>query len=118
MAAKGSPEERAALARAKARLDRLDYHPRPVRTAYTRILHVPWLFRAPWFRRFTGYESCEQIFIRLPLADVSDDLICHELCHVWQEQHGRLWMWLSYLTAGYRENPNELEARRAVELTR
>ena len=51
-------------------------------------------------------------------AILSDDLICHELCHVWQEQHGRLWMWLSYVTAGYRENPNEIEARRAVELTR
>ena len=118
MAARGSPEERAALARAKARLDRLDFHPRPVSTARTRIWHVPWLFRAPWFRRFGGYESCEQIFIKVPLAEVSDDLICHELCHVWQEQHGRLRMWLSYVRAGYRENPNELEARRAVELTR
>jgi len=27
-------------------------------------------------------------------------------------------MWLSYLTAGYRHNQNEIEARRAVELTR
>ena len=118
MAARGGPEERAALARAKARLDRLDFHPRPVRTARTRIWHAPWLFRLPWFRRFQGYESCEQIFIRRPLAEVSDDLICHELCHVWQEQHGRLRMWLSYVQAGYRENPNEVEARRAVELTR
>jgi len=118
MAERGGPEERAALARAKARLDRLDFHPRPVSTARTRIWHAPWLFRLPWFRRFQGYESCEQILIRRPLAEVPDDLICHELCHVWQEQHGRLWMWLSYLTAGYRENPNELEARRAVELTR
>ena len=83
-----------------------------------RILHVPWLFRAPWFRRFHGYESCEQIFIKHPLAEVSDDLICHELCHVWQEQNGRLRMWLSYVRRGYRENPNEVEARRAVALTR
>jgi hypothetical protein len=118
MAARGSREERAALARAKARLDGLDFHPRPVRTARTRIWHAPWLFRLPWFRRFQGYQSCEQIFVRDPLAAVSDDLICHELCHVWQEQHGRLRMWLSYLHAGYRENPNEIEARRAVSLTR
>ena len=90
MAARGSSEERAALARAKTRLDRLDFHPRPVSTARTRIWHAPWLFRAPWFRRFDGYESCEQIFIRTPLGEVSDDLICHELCHVWQEQHDRL----------------------------
>ena len=118
MAARGSGEERAALARAKARLDRLDFHPRPVSTARTRIWHAPWLFRLPWFRRFQGYESCEQIFISRPLAEVSDDLICHELCHVWQEQHGRLAMWLSYVREGYGENPNELEARRAVALTR
>ena len=70
-----------------------------------------------WFRRFDGYESCEQIFIRSPLAEASDDLICHELCHVWQDQHGRLGMWMSYLR-GYRDNPHELEARRAVALTR
>ncbi len=112
MAARGSAEERAALARAKARLDRLDYHPRPVSTAHTRILH------APWFRRFDGYESCGQILLRRPLAEVSDDLVTHELCHVWQEQHGRARMWLSYLRRGYGENPNELEARRAVAETR
>jgi hypothetical protein len=117
VAARGSAEERAALARAKARLDRLGNHPAPVRTARTRIWHAPWLFRLPWFRRFDGYESCGQIFIRRPLAEVSDDLIVHELCHVWQEQHGRLRMWLSYLL-GYRENPNEVEARRAVAETR
>ena len=57
MAARGSAEERAALARAKERLDRLDFHPRPVRTARTRIWHVPWLFRAPWFRRFHAPSS-------------------------------------------------------------
>jgi hypothetical protein len=48
-------EERAMLARAKARLDRLDFHPRPVDVRHVRILHVPWLFRLPWFRRFDGY---------------------------------------------------------------
>ena len=111
-------EEIAAIRRAKARLDRLDFYPRPVRIAHVRILHVPWLFRAPWFRRFHGYESCGQILIRRPLAQTPDDLIVHELCHVWQEQHGRLRMWLSYVTQGYASNPNELEARRAVTETR
>ena len=72
---------------------------------------MPWLFRLPWFRRFDGYEACGQILIRRPLGEVSDDLIVHELCHVWQEQHGRLRMWLSYLRRGYRQNPNEQEAR-------
>jgi hypothetical protein len=42
----------------------------------------------------------------------------HELCHVWQEQHGRTRMWLSYLRLGYKENPNEVEARRAVAESR
>ena len=104
---------------AKARLDRLDWYPRPVRLRRTvRILTVPWLFRLPWFSRFDGYTMWDLILLRAPLDDVSADLICHELCHVWQEQHGRLAMWFSYVREGYGENPNELEARRAVALTR
>ena len=42
----------------------------------------------------------------------------HELCHVWQMQHHPLAMPLSYLYRGYRDNPNEVQARRAAELTR
>jgi hypothetical protein len=118
MAVRRGRQERAALRRAKDRLDRLDLHPSPVRTAHTRIWSVPWLFRLPWFRRFQGYEACGQIFIRRPLGEVSDDLIVHELCHVWQEQHGRLRMWLSYVRHGYCDNANEQEARRAVAETR
>ena len=34
-----------------------------------RILHVPWLFRLPWFRRFHGYEMGPLILIRKPLAE-------------------------------------------------
>jgi hypothetical protein len=34
-----SPEERAALARAKATLDQLDFYPRPVKVDRVRILH-------------------------------------------------------------------------------
>jgi hypothetical protein len=49
---------------------------------------------------------------------VSDDLIVHELCHVWQDQHRRWRMWLSYLYRGYRNNPHEVEARRAAAETR
>ena len=117
MAARGGAEERAALARAKARLDRLDYNPRPVRTAHTRILHVPWLFRAPWFRRFAGYNMGNLILLAEPLATVSDDLVTHELCHVWQDQDHRARMWLSYVVRGYARNPHEIEARRAVRET-
>ena len=113
-----SPEEVAAVVRAKARLDRLDFYPRPVRIAHVRILNVPWVFRLPWFRRFHGYEVGPLILVRRPLAECSDDLIVHELCHVWQDQHRRLRLWTSYLYRGYRNNPHEIQARRAVADTR
>ena len=113
-----SPEEIAAIARAKARLDRLDLYPRPVRIRRVRVLVAPWLFRLPWFRRFSGYTMWDLILVRRPLAEVSDDLIVHELCHVWQMQHHPLAMPLSYLYKGYRDNPHEVEARAAAERTR
>ena len=109
---------RAALAGAKARLDRLDLYPRPVRIDRVRVLVVPPLFRAPWFRRFDGYAAWNTILLREPVERSSDDLICHELCHVWQMQHRPIAMPLSYLRRGYTNNPYEREARTAVELTR
>jgi hypothetical protein len=42
---------------------------------------------------------------------VSDDLVVHELCHVWQMQHRPLRMPLSYLGTGYAAN--QYERRRA-----
>jgi hypothetical protein len=113
-----SPEELAAIARAKERLDLLRLYPVPVRTGRVRILHTPWLFEVPGFRRFRGYEIGPLILTRRPLDEVSDDLLVHELCHVWQSQHRCLRMWLSYLYRGYRMNPYEIEAREAVRLTR
>lgn len=115
-----TPLESAAIARAKARIDRLDFYPRPVDVRRVRIAHAPWLFRVPGFRRFVGYEFGPLIVIKRPLADVSDELIVHELCHVWQHQHKPFGMWLSYLhpTRGYRANPHEVEARAAATLTR
>jgi hypothetical protein len=113
-----STAERRALEGAKARLDRLDYYPRPVALRRSvRILTVPWLFALPWFRRFDGYTTWDLILLRAPLADVSADLVCHELCHVWQMQHRPVAMPLSYLYRGYAANPYEREARRAVEAT-
>jgi hypothetical protein len=109
--------ERDALARAKARLDRMGFYPEPVRIARVRILHAPWLFRAPWFRRFAGYNMGHLILLREPLAGTGDDLITHELCHVWQDQDHRARMWLSYVIRGYAHNPHEVEARRAAEET-
>jgi hypothetical protein len=113
-----SPAERAAIARAKARLDRLTLYPRPVDTRRVRILHVPWLFALPWFRRFDGYEAGPLILLRRSLAETSDDLIVHELCHVWQSQHRLVRMALSYLWQGYADNRHEVEARYAAAATR
>jgi hypothetical protein len=114
-----SAVERDALVAAKARLDRLDFYPRPVRLRRTvRLLHAPWLFRLPWLRRFAGYTAWDLIVLRRPIDDASADLICHELCHVWQMQHRPLAMPISYLYRGYASNPYEVEARRAAALTR
>lgn len=107
-----SRRRREALERAKARLDPLALYPRPVSLRRVRILVVPWLFRLPWFRRFDGYALHVAILLRS--ADASDELIAHELCHVWQLQHRPVAMPLSYLRHGYERNPYELEARRAA----
>jgi hypothetical protein len=109
-----TPEELAALRRAKAVLDGLGFYPRPVRIDRVRILHVPWLFRAPWFRRFHGYEMGPLILLKRPLDSTPHELIVHELCHVWQDQDHRLRMWWSYLARGYADNPHEVEARAAA----
>jgi hypothetical protein len=101
------------LVRAKARLDTHSFYPRPVSLRGVRIWVVPWLFRLPWFRRFDGYAAWQTIFLRSRALREEDDLIAHELCHVWQMQHHPLRMPLSYLYRGYAENPYEQEARRA-----
>jgi hypothetical protein len=88
-----------------------------VRIERVLVLVWPWLFRLPWFRRFDGYAAWNAVFLRLPVAAAGDDLVTHELCHVWQMQHRPVRMPLSYLR-GYARNRYELEARRAVELTR
>ena len=80
-----------------------------------RIVATPWLFRLPWFRRFDGYAVHGAILLRR--AESPDDLVVHELCHVWQMQHRPLRMPLSYLLSGYWNNPYERQARAAVELT-
>jgi hypothetical protein len=105
------------LVRGKLRLDSLDLYPRPVRLAGVRLIAAPHLFRLPWLRRFDGYATHRVILVRKREHLADDDLVTHELCHVWQMQHRPLRMPLSYLR-GYASNPYELEARRAVESTR
>ena len=105
--------------RAKERLDRRALYPEPVRIGRVRVISAPWVFRLPWFRRFHGYTLWPSvILVKQRLADASDDLIVHELCHVWQMQHHPIAMPLSYLRQGYRDNPNEIEAREAAAQTR
>jgi hypothetical protein len=107
---------REALARAQARLDTLSLYPRPVSMERVRVRVAPWFFRLPGLRRYHGYALIRTILLRR--EDASDDLLTHELCHVWQMQHRPVRMVLTYLTTRYRNNPYEREARRAVELTR
>jgi hypothetical protein len=112
------------LARAKERLDRLDFYPEPVDMRGVRLVVAPWLFRVPGFRRFNGYAMRHLVLLRGPGID--EDLVVHELCHVWQLQFRPLRVWLSYARPStfardrsrYRANRYEVEARRAVDLTR
>lgn len=110
------PRLSAALQRAKERLDRLDYYPAPVRTERVRVLVAPWLFRIPGFRRYSGYAFWRTIVLKSPHA--SDDLVTHELCHVWQGQNRPWDTMVKHVTTRYHENPYELEARKAAAETR
>lgn len=91
-----------------------------MRIERVRVVVAPWLFRLPWLRRFDGYAVHGLILLRdaSAAAGADDDLLVHELCHVWQLQHRPLAMPLSYLVRGYAANPYEEEARAAVEATR
>ena len=100
------------VARAKARLDQLDWYPRPVRVEHVRLLRAPWVFRLPWLRRFDGYALHWTILIRSRALLADEQLITHELAHVWQMQHHPIRMPLSYLLVGYAGNPYEREAAR------
>ena len=106
------------LVRAKARLDPLGLYPRSVSIDRVHLLSAPWLFRLPWFRRFDGYAMWNLILVRSPELTRDADLVCHELCHVWQMQHHPIRMPLSYLRLGYAHNPYEEEARRAASPAR
>jgi hypothetical protein len=103
-------------------LDRLDFYPEPVRIEGVRIRVAPWLFRVPGFRRFRGYATRRNIWLKRPPPD--ELLVAHELCHVWQLQHEPFKVWLSYARpstfsadrTAYRANRYEVEARAAGSL--
>jgi hypothetical protein len=122
---KRTPAETAAIERAWRRIEPLRLYPRAIDLRRVRIVSVSWLFRVPWFRRFDGYTIWSSILLRDRLERVDDDLIAHELVHVWQGQHEWVRLWISYVRpstlwgdrSGYWENPYELEARAAVAQT-
>ena len=89
-----------ALIEAKARLDPLELYEQPVKLDHVRIVSAGWLFALPWFRRFDAYTMWNLIVLRRPELVGDGDLVCHELCHVWQMQHHPLRMPLSYLRLG------------------
>lgn len=117
---------RAAIEHAWQRIEPLKLYPRPIDRSRVRIVVVPWLFRVPWFRRFDGYTIWSTILLRDRAFTGDDDLIAHELVHVWQGQHEWVQLWASYVRpstfwgdrSGYWENRYELEARDAVQRTR
>ena len=80
---------------------------------------VPRFFKLPRLNRYDGYAFRKTIFLRRPPGrGASDDLLCHELCHIWQMQHRPLPVFWAWLTKRYEENPYEREARWAVAATR
>ena len=105
------------LLEAKSRLDSLDFYPNPVRIEGVRIRVWPWFFR--WFfPQFDGLTWSRRTIIMRDLAP-SEDLLTHELCHVWQTQNdGWLRTSWAYVRYPYRDNPYEAEARLAVTLSR
>jgi hypothetical protein len=105
------------LLAAKARLDTLDWYPAPVRVDGVYLLVSRAVFELPWLRRFDGWATHRAIFVRRPELLDDADLVCHELCHVWQMQHRPIGMPLSYAWS-YARNPYELQARRAAAVTR
>ena len=115
--ASNSDNANAALQRAKARLGALELYPREVEIDRVRLVHAPRFFVLPFLRRFQGYATHRRIIVRQPLELCSEELLTHELCHVWQMQHQPIRMPLSYVLHGYRNNPFEKEARWAARTT-
>ena len=105
----GTAAER--LRAAADHLNALGLYDRPIDPRRVRVIHAPWFFRLPQTRRFDGYALPECILLRRPLAEVSDELLRHELCHVWQMRNRGPLMPLSYTVKGYWDNPYEREAR-------
>ncbi len=109
------------LARARGRLERLALYPRPLRDDVV-VVVWRWFFRIPWYRRYVAYTLVRRVVLSAPPGELIarrgerwlEDLLVHELCHVWQVQHHRFRTALAHLRYRYRDNPYEIEARAAA----
>ena len=108
---------REALELAKARLDTLDYYPEPVRLRGVRVRVSPLIFKLFANPKFSGMATRTTIWLKAESLIEDENLITHELCHVWQSQQRYFHMHLTYLRVPYDENPYEAQAREAVRAT-
>lgn len=106
------------LHRSKDRLDTLRLYPEPIKIDKVKIHVLPWLFKHVFpFTRFDGYALRRRLLFRSLEHMLDEDLLTHELAHIWQQQHHPIWMPLSYWVKGYAGNPFEREADEAVAAT-
>jgi hypothetical protein len=111
----------AVLAAARRRLEPLALYPEPLRSD-VRAVVWPWLFRVPGFRRYAAYafirriavKETPEVYVARNGRDRLERLLVHELCHIWQFQHHPVHTTLALLRYRYKNNPYELEARRAA----
>jgi hypothetical protein len=103
------------------RLERQALYPKPLRRRVP-VVVWPWFFRVPPYRRYVAYELAGLIVLSdSPEALIErrgeqwlEDLLVHELCHVWQMQNHPVRMTLALARYRYDENPFEREARAAA----
>jgi len=106
---------------ARRRLEPLALYPKPLRRK-VRVAVWPWFFRIPGFRRYVAYAFIRTIALKEAPAsylarngrDRLERLLVHELCHIWQFQHHPVRMTFALVRYRYRNNPYEIEARRAA----
>jgi hypothetical protein len=109
------------MATARRRLEALELYPKPL-TRRVRVVVWPWFFRFLWFKRYVAYALITTIVLKETPAEYAarrgvkrlEDLLVHELCHVWQTQHHPFRMAVALVRYRYRDNPYEQEARRAA----
>jgi hypothetical protein len=112
------------LARARRRLEAQALYPRPLRKRVP-VVVWPWFFRLPPYRRYVAYELAGMIVLSATPEELVarrgerwlEDLLVHELCHIWQLQHRPVEMTLALLRHRYETNPFEVEARNAARAT-